>query len=131
MVESEEVEGAVVLVDLDRVAAAEGDVGALVAGEMAEDAAAADIAVRARGGGGDLGAGEGAVAFGAPKVEGEEGAAHEMGLAGEEFEGLGDLEGGGEVDGGREDAGGVAGLEVAGGRGGEDAGEASGGGDRG
>ncbi len=56
-----------------------------------------------------------------------EGAAHEVGLAGEELEGFGDLDGGGEVDGGGEDAGGVAGFDRAGGRLGEDAGEAGGG----
>ena len=111
----------VVLVDLDGVAAAEGDVGALVAGEVAEDAAVADFAVGAGGGGVDFGAGVG------PEVEGEQGAAHGFGLAGEELEGFGDLEGGGEVDGGGEDAGGVAGVDVAGGGGGEDAGEAGGG----
>ena len=43
---------------------------------------------------------------------------------GEEFEGLSGLEGGGEVDGSGEDAGGVAGVYRAGGRSGEDAGEA-------
>ena len=59
-----EVDGAVVLVDLDGVAAAEGDVGAGVAGEVGEDALAADLAAGARGGGGDLGAGDGAVGFG-------------------------------------------------------------------
>ena len=37
-----EVYGAVVLVDLDGVAAAEGDVGAAFAGEVGEDALAAD-----------------------------------------------------------------------------------------
>ena len=66
----------VVLVDLDGVAAAEGDVGALVSGEGAEDALAADFAVGARGGGVDFGAGVG------PEVEGEEGAAHALGLVG-------------------------------------------------
>ena len=50
-----EVDGAVVLVDLDGVAAAEGDVGAAFAGEMGEDALAADGAVGAGRGGGDLG----------------------------------------------------------------------------
>ena len=61
-----------------------------------------------------------------PEVEGEEGAAHEVGLVGEEFEGFGGLDGGGEVDGGGEDAGGVAGFDGAGGGLGEDAGEAGG-----
>ncbi len=119
-----EVDGVVVLVDLDGVAAAEGDVRALLAGEMAEEALATDFAVGARGGGGDLGAGEGVVGRCGPEVEGEQGAAHEMGLAGEELEGFGDLERGSEVDGGGEDAGGVAGFDVAGGGRGEDAGEA-------
>ncbi len=62
-----------------------------------------------------------------PEVEGEEGAAHQVGLAGEELEGFGDLDGGGEIDGGGEDAGGVAGFDRAGGRLGEDAGKAGGG----
>ena len=115
---SVEVEGVVVLVDLHGVAAAEGDVRALVSGEVAEDALVADFAVCAGGGGVDFGAG------GWPEVEGEQGAAHEVGLVGEVLEGFGDLEGGGEVDGGGEDAGGVAGVDVAGGGGGEDAGEA-------
>ena len=49
-----EVEGVEVLMDLDGVAAAEGDVGALVSGEVAEDSLAADFAVGARGAGVDL-----------------------------------------------------------------------------
>ncbi len=53
--EGGEVDGAVMLVDLDGVAAAEGDVGAGCAGEMGEDALAADLAVGAGGAGGDLG----------------------------------------------------------------------------
>ncbi len=43
---------------------------------------------------------------------------------GEELQGLGDLDGGGKVDRRGEDAGGIAGLDVARGRGGEDAGQA-------
>ena len=54
-----EIQGVVVLVDLDGVAAAEGDVGALVSGEGAEDALVADFAVGAGGGGVDFGAGVG------------------------------------------------------------------------
>jgi hypothetical protein len=50
-----------------------------------------------------------------------------VGLAGEELERLGDLNGGGEVDGGGENAGGVAGVDIAGGRLGKDAGETGGG----
>ena len=38
-----EVDGAVMLVDLDGVASAEGDVGSVLAGEMGEDALAADL----------------------------------------------------------------------------------------
>lgn len=121
-----EVDGAVMLVDLDGVAAAEGDVRAAFAGEMGEDALTADGAAGTGGGGGDLGVLEGAVGVGVPEVEGEEGAAEEAGLAGEKFEGFGDLDGGGEVDGGGKDAGGVAGLDGAGGGLGEDAGEAGG-----
>jgi len=71
-----EVEGVVVLVDLDGVAAAEGDVGALISGEGAEDALATDFAVGARVAGGDFGAGV------RPEVEGEERAAHLLGLVG-------------------------------------------------
>ena len=41
-----EVDGAVMLVDLDGVAAAESDVGATFAGKMGEDALAADAAGR-------------------------------------------------------------------------------------
>ena len=51
-----EVDGAVVLVDLHGVAAAEGDVGAVPAGEVGEDALAADFAIGAGSGGGDFGA---------------------------------------------------------------------------
>ncbi len=117
-----EVDGAVVLVDLDGVAAAEGDVGAAFSGEVGEDALAADGAVGVWLAGVDL-----ALLVG-PEVEGEEGAAHELRLAGEELEGFGGLDGGGEVDGGGEDAGGVAGFDGTSRGLGEDAGEASGGG---
>ena len=72
----------------------------------------------------DVGAGRGG---GVPKVEGEQGAAHEVRLAGEELERLSDLDGGGKVDCGGEDACGIAGVDVAGGGFGEDAGEAGGG----
>ena len=125
--EVDEVDGAVVLVDLDGVAAAEGDVRAALAGEVGEDALSADLAAGARRAGGDLGACLTALTLGSPEIEGEQGAAHEVGLAGEELERLGDLDGGGEVDGGGEDASGVAGVHVAGGGLGEDAGEAGGG----
>ncbi len=47
-----------------------------------------------------------------------------MRLLREELQGFGDLDGGGEVDGRGEDPGGVASFDVAGGGGGEDAGEA-------
>ena len=116
-----EVDGAVVLVNLDGVAAAEGDVGAAFSGEMSEDALAAD------GAGGFGSAGVDLAALVCPEVVGKEGAAHEVGLVGEELEGFGGLDGGGEVDGGGEDAGGVAGFDWAGGWLGEDAGEAGGG----
>ena len=125
--EGGEVDGAAVLVDLDGVAAAEGDVWASRAGEVGEDALAADLAAGAGRAGGDLGAFQGGVAGGSPEIEGEQGAAHELRLAGEELEGFGDLDGGGEIDGGGEDAGGVAGLDIAGGWGGKDAGETGGG----
>jgi hypothetical protein len=45
--EGGEVDGAAVLVDLDGVAAAEGDVSAVAAGEVREDALAADLAAGA------------------------------------------------------------------------------------
>ena len=51
-----EVDGPVMLVDLDGVAAAESDVGAVAAGKMGEDALPADLAVGAGGAGCDLGA---------------------------------------------------------------------------
>jgi len=127
-----EVDGTVVFVDLDGVSSAEGDVGAVLAGDVSEDALAADLAVGAGGVGGDFGVVQIAIAFGlpvadgVPEVEGEEGAAHEMRLAGEELEGFGDLDGGGEVDGGGEDSRGVACFDVAGGGLGEDAGETGG-----
>jgi hypothetical protein len=112
-----EIDGAMMLVDLDGVAAAEGDVRAAFAGEMGEDALAADGACGVGGGGGDL------ASLVCPEVMREEGAAHEVGLMGEELEGFGGLDGSGEIDGGGEDAGGVAGFYGAGGGLGEDAGE--------
>jgi len=131
--ETGEVYGAAMLVDLHGVSSAEGDVSAVLAGEVSKDALAADFAIWAGGAGGDFGVVQiavvcrGAEARGVPEVEGEEGAAHEMRLAGEELEGFGDLDGGGEIDGSGEDPGGVACFDVAGGRLGEDAGEAGGG----
>ncbi len=125
--EGGEVDGAVVLMDLYGVAAAEGDVGAAFAGEVGEDALAADGAVGIGVGGADLGLVDASGCGRGPEVEGEEGAAEEMVLVREDLEGFGDLEGGGEVDGGAEDAGGVAGFYWAGGGLGEDAGEAGGG----
>ena len=118
------VEGAVVLVNLDGVAAAECDVGAGGTGQVFKDAGL----VRAANGAGGVGCGgrDFGVAVG-PQVDGKEGAAGEVRLAGEEFEGFGGLEGGGEIDGHAEDAGGVAGLYRAGGRSGEQAGQAGGG----
>ena len=123
-----EVDGAMVLVDLDGVAAAEGDVGAEGSGEVGEVAEVADLAAGARGGGGDFSVIEAGGCGGLPKFEAKKGSAQEVVLAGEDFEGFGDLQGGGKVDGGGEDAGGVAGFDGAGGWGGEDAGEAGGGG---
>ena len=115
------VDGAVMLVDLDGVASAEGDVGAAFPCQMREATLSADGAVGIRGGGVHF-----AVVI-APEIVGEEGAAHQVGLAGKELEGFGDLDGGGEVDGGGKDAGGVAGFDGAGGWLGEDAGKAGGG----
>ena len=71
-----EVHGTMVLMDLDGVAAAEGDVGAALACEVGELPVGADRAVGVGGGGVDL-----ATVVG-PEVEGEEGAAHEVGLVG-------------------------------------------------
>src|ERR1700753_3285725 len=88
---------------------------------MRESALATDEAVGVGGGGADL------AALVCPEVVREEGAAHEVGLIGEELEGFGGLNGGGEGDGGGEDAGGVAGFDGAGGGLGKDAGEAGGG----
>ena len=113
-----EVDGTMMLVDLDGVSTAEGDLGAVLARGVGEDALVADRAARARSCSVDLGAGV------EPEVVGEQGAAHEVRLASEEFEGFGDLDGGGQVDGGGEDAGGVAGFDRAGWGTGEEAGEA-------
>ena len=113
-----EIYGAMVLVDLDGVAAAEGDVRTAFSGEVGEDAVTAD---------GAFGIGRGSVYFAAgtgPEIEREQGAAYEVGLTGEQLEGFGDLDGGGEIDGGAEDACRVAGLDGAGWGLGEDAGEA-------
>ena len=77
------VDGAVVLVDLDGVAAAEGDVGAGAPARWVKLRMIADGALGIGGGGGDLGA------LIAPEIEGEQGAADEMRLAGEELESLG------------------------------------------
>jgi hypothetical protein len=117
---SREIDRAVVLVNLDGVAAAEGDVGASDACEVGEDALTAYGAGGVRTAGVDL-----AVLVG-PEIVREESAAHEMWLVGEELEGLGGLERGGQVDGGGEDAGGVTSFDGAGGWLGEDAGEARG-----
>jgi hypothetical protein len=111
-----EVNGAVMLMDLNGVAAAERDVRAAFTGEMGEEALGADGAVGVGCGGVDF------AAVVAPEVVREEGTAHEVRLAGEELEGFGDLDGGGEIDGGAEDAGGVAGFNRAGGGLGEEAG---------
>ena len=124
-----EIERAVVLVDLDGVAAAEGDVRAASAVEMLELSVGADGALRIGRAGRDFGPGEGGGVEVWPEVEREEAAAHPVRLAGKELEGFGDLDGGGEVDGGGEDAGGVAGFDGSRGRNREDAGEAGGGGE--
>src|ERR1700722_18434160 len=114
---SREVDRAVVLVNLDGVAAAEGDVGASDACEVGEGALTAYGAGRIGTAGVNL-----AVLVG-PEIVREEGAAHEMWLVGEELEGLGGLERGGQVDGGGEDAGGVTSFDGAGGGLGGDGGE--------
>ena len=103
--------------DLDGISTAKCDVRAAFAGEMREESLGANGACGVGFGGADL-----ATVVG-PEVEGEEGATDEVGLAGEQFEGFGDLDGGCEVDGGGEDAGGVAGLDGAGWGLGEEAGK--------
>ena len=113
-----EVDGARVLVNLYRVAAAERDVRAAFAGKIAEVSIGADIALGVGCGGGDFGAGV------APEVVGQERAPHLGDVAGEELERFGGLQRGCEVDGGGKNAGGVAGFDDAGGWGGEEAGEA-------
>ena len=113
-----EVYRAVVFVNLDGIATAEGDVWAAFAGEMGEDALAADCAGGIWFGGADFAPGAG------PEIEGEDGSAREVVLIREELECFGDLNGGGEVDGGAEDAGGIAGFDRAHGLLGEDAREA-------
>ncbi len=87
-----EVDGAVMLVDLDGVAAAEGDVGAPFPGEVGEDSLAADFAGGVWGGGVDL------AALVGPEVVAQEGTAHQVGLMGEVLEGFGGLDGSCEVD---------------------------------
>ena len=62
-----QVDGAVMLVDLDGVATAESDVRTAFAAKMGEVAQAADLAARARGGGGNFGA------LVLPEVPGEQG----------------------------------------------------------
>jgi hypothetical protein len=99
-----EVYGTVMLVDLDGVAPAEGDVGAVFAGEVSEDALAADSAPRAGISGTDLTAIKVSTSCWRPEIEGEKGAAHEVRLAGKELESFSDLDGGGQVDGGGENA---------------------------
>ena len=69
--EGGEVDGAMVLVYLDGVAAAEGDVGAILSGEVGEDALGTDLAVGAWGGGVDLGVVEAVVGGWVPELEGE------------------------------------------------------------
>jgi len=122
-----EIQRAVALVDLDGVSAAESDVRAALAGEVREDATAADGAGGVGGGGRDLAAVKTGGGGQVPQIEGEQRAAKEVGLAGEEFESFGDLDGGGEVDGGRQNTGGVAGIDGADGRLGKETGEAGGG----
>lgn len=115
-----EVDGAGVLVDLDGVAAAEGDVGAALAAQVAEVSRAADLTTGMGAGGFDFGPLVG------PLVDGKQAAAHAFGLAGEELERLGNLDGSSHVDGGVEDAGGVAGFDGAAGSLRKDAGKAGG-----
>ena len=81
-----EVDGAVVLVDLDGVSAAEGDVRTAFSGEVREDPLVADGAGGVRGGSVDL------ASLVCPEIVREEGAAHQVGLVGEELEGFGGLE---------------------------------------
>ena len=116
-----EVYRAMMFMDLDGVTATESDLRASFAGEMGEDALAADLAPGAWAGCGDFGV------FAGPEVVGEQGSTHEIGLVGEEFKSLCDLKGCGEIYGRGENAGGVAGLHGACGRLGKDAGEAGGG----
>ena len=71
-----EVDGALVLVDLNGVTAAEGDVRAAFSGQVREDAFAADFA------GGVGSAGVDLAPFVGPEVVGEEGSAEEVGLVG-------------------------------------------------
>lgn len=115
-----EVNGAGVLVNLDGVAAAESDVRAALAAQVAEVARFADLAAGMGAGGFDFGPLVG------PLVDGKQTAPHALGLAGEKLERLSDLDGSGHVDGGVEDAGGIAGFDGAAGSLGKDAGKAGG-----
>ena len=105
-----EINGTLMLVDLNGVAAAKRDVGTGSAGKMDEAAVVADLTARAWIGGGDLGMVEAGCSGGLPKIEGDKGSAKEMMLSGEDFQGFGDLQGRREVDRRRENAHRVAGL---------------------
>lgn len=117
--ESGEIDGAMALVNLNGVAAAEGNVRAAFSAKMAEVAREADFAAGARRSGGDFRPLIG------PEVAGEQGTAHSVPRTGEILERFSDGNGGGEVNGCIEDARGVTGFNGAAGRFRKDAGEAS------
>lgn len=120
--EGGKIHGTAVLVNLDGVASAEGNVGAELAAKVPEIAGrAADGAVWSRDGGSpELGV------FVGPEVMREQGTAHRGAIPGEEFEGLCGLKRGDEVDGHAEDACGFAGFDRTCRWGGKDAGQAGG-----
>jgi len=113
-----EIHGAMLLVNLDRVAAAEGDVRAAFAGKMRELATVAAAAAFTRTSGGDLG-----VLVG-PNVPGEQGAAELGAGSDQQLDRFGGGEGSHQVDRAVQDARGVAGFDQARRRVGKDAGEA-------
>jgi hypothetical protein len=108
------------LMNLNGVSAAEGDMRPAFARQVSEFAKIADRAAPARYGARYLGA------FRGPEIEREQCSTHERGLMGEKFKCLGDLNGSREVDCRRENARGIAGLDGTGRRLGKKAGEAGG-----
>lgn len=101
--QSGQVESAMVFVNLDRIAAAHGDVRLGVAMKVAEIAAGAGAAVWVEGNSDGL-------EMAAPDIAGDEAAMQRGGLAGEKFDSFGGFKRGDQIDDRAEDANGVAGF---------------------